>query len=71
MEVLPMTINLGRGRLIVQVIVDQDSQTMAQRPMDQGRADAEVSRQGLRQVLQAERTHWECEAMLRGVGWPR
>jgi hypothetical protein len=39
--------------------------------MDQGRADAEVSRQGLRQVLQAERTHWECEAMLRGVGWPR
>ena len=66
-----MTIGIGRRRLVVNFVVDQVGSITDRFPAAELASDAELARLKARRDARFDRTRWESNAVLFGVGFPR
>jgi hypothetical protein len=66
-----MTIGFGRRRLVMNFVVDQPGSVFERFPSAEAASDKELARLKARRDARFERTRWESNAALYGVGWPR
>lgn len=66
-----MTIGFGRRRLVMNLVVDQPGLILERYPSAEAATDKELARLKAHRDAKFERTRWESNAALYGVGWPR
>ena len=66
-----MTIGIGRRRLVVNFVVDRVGSIADRFPAAELASDTELARLEARRNAQFDRTRWESNAALYGVGHPR